>query len=207
MIAVHHLPERRGCLVGLSRDSYRHPPEADQTTLELSAKIVEIAHARRRFQALERAHAVLERRAAARGQQLDVRTIQIAHFATVIIAIGNVAENGLAEDPKAIGRRNPGRRRCARASSDRERKPRRRARRVADLKARPSPDRNAAYGPQTRVADISFRSTKVVGSAILTGSSNSSRYQGPCVGRRLRKAHPRFLQHQRSGHATKHILV
>ncbi len=47
---MHHLSERRACrLVGLSRDSYRHPPEADQATLELSAKIVEIAHARRRF--------------------------------------------------------------------------------------------------------------------------------------------------------------
>jgi putative transposase len=36
-------------LVGLSRDSYRHPPEADQITKQLSSKIVEIAHARRRF--------------------------------------------------------------------------------------------------------------------------------------------------------------
>ncbi len=50
MIAEHHLSERRACrLVGLSRDSYRHPPEADQATIELSAKIVEIAQIRRRF--------------------------------------------------------------------------------------------------------------------------------------------------------------
>jgi hypothetical protein len=46
----HGLSERRVCrLVGLARDSYRHPPEADQLTTELGNKIVEIAHARRRF--------------------------------------------------------------------------------------------------------------------------------------------------------------
>ena len=50
MVAQHHLSERRACsLVGLSRDSYRHPPEADQATKNLSDKIVEIAQARRRF--------------------------------------------------------------------------------------------------------------------------------------------------------------
>ena len=50
MITQHHLSERRACrLVGLSRDSFRHPPELDQTTVELSGKIVEIALARRRF--------------------------------------------------------------------------------------------------------------------------------------------------------------
>ncbi|CAG0992642.1 Putative transposase InsK for insertion sequence element IS150 [Burkholderiales bacterium] len=35
--------------MGLSRDSYRHPPEADPVTKQLSSKIVEIAHVRRRF--------------------------------------------------------------------------------------------------------------------------------------------------------------
>jgi len=46
----HHLSERRACsLVGLSRDSYRHPPETDQMTQDLKGKIVEIAQARRRF--------------------------------------------------------------------------------------------------------------------------------------------------------------
>jgi putative transposase len=50
MIARHHLSERRACrLVGLSRDSYRHPPVADEATQQLSAKIVEIAQVRRRF--------------------------------------------------------------------------------------------------------------------------------------------------------------
>jgi putative transposase len=50
MIALCDLSERRACrLVGLSRDSYRHPPEADQMTKDLSGKIVEIAHMRRRF--------------------------------------------------------------------------------------------------------------------------------------------------------------
>jgi putative transposase len=50
MVSEHHLSERRACrLVGLSRDSYRHPPQADQATVELQEKIVEIAHLRRRF--------------------------------------------------------------------------------------------------------------------------------------------------------------
>lgn len=50
MVSEHHLSERRACrLVGLSRDSYRHPPQADQATVELHEKIVEIAHMRRRF--------------------------------------------------------------------------------------------------------------------------------------------------------------
>ena len=46
----HRLSERRACrLVGLSRDSYRNPPEADQATLALSGKIIEVAQVRRRF--------------------------------------------------------------------------------------------------------------------------------------------------------------
>ena len=50
MVIEHHLSERRACrLVGLSRNSYRHPPEADQMTKDLTGKIVEIAQARRRF--------------------------------------------------------------------------------------------------------------------------------------------------------------
>ena len=50
MIEQCDLSERRACrLVGLSRDSWRNPHEADAMTKELSSKIVEIAHARRRF--------------------------------------------------------------------------------------------------------------------------------------------------------------
>lgn len=50
MVSEHHLSERRACpLVGLSRDSYRHAPQMDDATKQLSRKIVEIAHARRRF--------------------------------------------------------------------------------------------------------------------------------------------------------------
>lgn len=48
MVEDHHLSERRACrLVGLSRDS--HPPQADAATRELAGRIVQIAHARRRF--------------------------------------------------------------------------------------------------------------------------------------------------------------
>ena len=44
------LSERHACrLVGLSRDSYRHPPIADEATATLSAAIINIAQARRRF--------------------------------------------------------------------------------------------------------------------------------------------------------------
>ena len=50
LIELHQLSERRACcLVGLSRDRYRHPLESDQMTQDLSGKIIEIAHARRRF--------------------------------------------------------------------------------------------------------------------------------------------------------------
>jgi putative transposase len=50
MVEEHHLSERRACrLVGLSRDSYRHPPEPDALTRKLAGRIVEIAHVRRRF--------------------------------------------------------------------------------------------------------------------------------------------------------------
>jgi len=50
LITQHQLSERHACrLVGLSRDSFRHPPEPDPATIELSGKIVEIAQARRRF--------------------------------------------------------------------------------------------------------------------------------------------------------------
>ncbi|OQS43780.1 hypothetical protein B0T45_03550, partial [Chromobacterium haemolyticum] len=44
------LSERRACrLVGLSRDAWRHPPQADALTCQLTARIVEIAQTRRRF--------------------------------------------------------------------------------------------------------------------------------------------------------------
>jgi putative transposase len=50
MIQDHQLSERHACrLVGLSRDSYRNPPQPDQLTLDLCARIVDIAHVRRRF--------------------------------------------------------------------------------------------------------------------------------------------------------------
>jgi putative transposase len=50
MVEQFHLSERRACrLVGLSRDSYRHPAEETEMNQALSAKIIEIAHVRRRF--------------------------------------------------------------------------------------------------------------------------------------------------------------
>ena len=46
----HQLSERRACrLVGLTRDAYRNPPAPSAQEEALSKKIVEIAHARRRF--------------------------------------------------------------------------------------------------------------------------------------------------------------
>lgn len=46
----HHFSERRACrLVGLSRDSFRHPPQSTPENAQLSAAIVDIAQARRRF--------------------------------------------------------------------------------------------------------------------------------------------------------------
>ena len=55
------MSERRACrLVGLSRDSYRHPPVPDAQTQALKTKIVEIAHVRRRF-GYRRVHDLLRR--------------------------------------------------------------------------------------------------------------------------------------------------
>ena len=49
MVIEHHLSERHACtLVGLSRDSYRHPALLSELNIRLSAKITEIAHTRRR---------------------------------------------------------------------------------------------------------------------------------------------------------------
>ena len=50
MIERINLSERRACrLVGLTRDSYRHPPVPTRHTEALSAAIIDIAQARRRF--------------------------------------------------------------------------------------------------------------------------------------------------------------
>jgi putative transposase len=49
-IEKHGLSERHACrLVGLSRDSYRHPPQATSENAEISAAIIDLAQARRRF--------------------------------------------------------------------------------------------------------------------------------------------------------------
>lgn len=50
MISRFDISERHACrLVGLSRDSYRHPPVPDSQTVALSAAIIDLAQARRRF--------------------------------------------------------------------------------------------------------------------------------------------------------------
>lgn len=50
MIEQFDLSERHACgLVGLSRDSYRHPPVPDQATAALSKAIIDVAQVRRRF--------------------------------------------------------------------------------------------------------------------------------------------------------------
>ncbi len=50
MVSQHKLSERHACaLVGLSRDSYRHPVIASALNQELKQKIVQTAHERRRW--------------------------------------------------------------------------------------------------------------------------------------------------------------
>ena len=50
MIEQHHLSERHACrLVGLSRDSYRHPPQPSEVNARLSEQIRQTALVRRRF--------------------------------------------------------------------------------------------------------------------------------------------------------------
>ncbi len=61
MLDILDISERRACrLVGLSRTSYREPPAADAQTAALSARIVELAHVRRRF-GYRRIHDLLTR--------------------------------------------------------------------------------------------------------------------------------------------------
>ena len=49
MVKDHQLSERHACaLVGLSRDSYRHPGTASSLNKELLGKIVQTADERRR---------------------------------------------------------------------------------------------------------------------------------------------------------------
>ncbi|WP_446719652.1 IS3 family transposase [Hydrogenophaga sp. OTU3427] len=50
MIEQHHLSERHACrLVGLSRDSYRHPPQLSELNASLGEQIRQTALVRRRF--------------------------------------------------------------------------------------------------------------------------------------------------------------
>ena len=61
MVEVLAISERRACsYAGLSRTSYREPPTMDIATQELSARIVELAHERRRF-GYRRIHDLLAR--------------------------------------------------------------------------------------------------------------------------------------------------
>jgi putative transposase len=61
MIEAFDISQRRVCrLVGLSRTSYRQPPCIDAGTQQLSARIVELAHERRRF-GYRRIHDLLTR--------------------------------------------------------------------------------------------------------------------------------------------------
>jgi putative transposase len=59
MIEQHDLTDRRACrLVGLSRDAFRHTPQASELNQELASRITEVAHLRRRF-GYRRIHDVL----------------------------------------------------------------------------------------------------------------------------------------------------
>ncbi len=50
MVEKYDLSERHACrLVGLSRDSYRYPPVPNEQNVKLTAAIIDIAKARRRF--------------------------------------------------------------------------------------------------------------------------------------------------------------
>ncbi len=50
MLEATSISERRACAsVGLSRDSWRHPPQRAQHDRAMSQRIVELAHGRRRF--------------------------------------------------------------------------------------------------------------------------------------------------------------
>ena len=61
MIELLDISERRACCyAGLSRTSFLEPPTMNTATQELSARIVELAHERRRF-GYRRIHDLLAR--------------------------------------------------------------------------------------------------------------------------------------------------
>ena len=61
-----HLSERRACwLVGLSRSAFRNPPTETEENERLKARIIELAHERRRF-GYRRIHALVQREQADR---------------------------------------------------------------------------------------------------------------------------------------------
>jgi putative transposase len=71
MIEVLDISERRACsYAGLSRTSYREPPSTSAATQELGERIVELAHARRRF-GYRRIHDLLTRE----GRQVNHKRV------------------------------------------------------------------------------------------------------------------------------------
>jgi putative transposase len=81
MIEQLDLSERHACrLVGLSRDSYRHPPVADLQTTALSAAIIDLAQARRRF-GYRRIHDLLRPEFPAVNHKRVYRLYSIANLA------------------------------------------------------------------------------------------------------------------------------
>ncbi len=80
MVEQFHLAERRTCrLVGLSRDSFRHPPQETEMNQALSAKIIEIAHVRRRF-GYRRIHDLLRLEFAGANHKRVLRLYQQANL-------------------------------------------------------------------------------------------------------------------------------
>jgi putative transposase len=76
MIEQLDISERRACCyAGLSRTSYREPPSMDVASQELSARIVELAHLRRRF-GYRRIHDLLGARGPRREPQACVAAVQ-----------------------------------------------------------------------------------------------------------------------------------
>ena len=85
MVEQFHVSERRACrLVGLSRDSYRHPPQETEMNQALSAKIIEIAHVRRRF-GYRRIHDLLRPEFA--GVNLRISAHRGRHFRLMVDGI------------------------------------------------------------------------------------------------------------------------
>lgn len=106
MVEQLAISERCACrYAGLSRTSYREPPKMSEATTRLSARIVELAHERRRF-GYRRIHDLL----ALEGHQVNHKRVwRLYKLANLSVRKRRKAKRSIGErQPLAASRMRPG---------------------------------------------------------------------------------------------------